>query len=132
MKQIQLVGGLTATVDDDDYEMLSGFRWQVNHNGYAIVRLTLMMHRLVMNTPEGMVTDHIDGDPLNNCKANLRVCTRAENNRNVARRPGGHSKYKGVTWYAGKGSHGLWKAYIAGKHIGYFRYEIEAALAYDA
>jgi hypothetical protein len=40
------------------------------------------MHRVLLNVPPGMVADHIDGNGLNNTRANLRVCTQAENSFN--------------------------------------------------
>jgi len=93
MKKIKLGGnngiGKFALVDDKDFEMLNEHRWHCLNKGYAIrkirvdgKRTALLMHRLIMNTPEGMDTDHIDGNKLNNQKSNLRICTRSQNQMN--------------------------------------------------
>lgn len=73
---------LYALVDQEDYKALSQFKWYLSKDGYAARRKgygTTYMHRLVMNTPLGMSTDHINHDKLDNRKSNLRICTHAEN-----------------------------------------------------
>jgi len=40
----------------------------------------VLLHRFIMQAPENMDVDHIDGNPLNNLRSNLRLCTTAENN----------------------------------------------------
>jgi hypothetical protein len=90
------------------------------------------MHRQIMNAPEGLLVDHIDGNGLNNQKNNLRLCSSAQNARN--RRPTSkpYSKYKGVSWHK---RNKKWEVRIAksGKstYLGTFEDELEAALAYD-
>ena len=80
--------------------------------------------------PEGMFVDHIDGDPLNNRRGNLRVVTKAQNAANAAPR-GGRSKYRGVFQQPS----GRWTAQIskAGVRLclGTYDTEEEAASAYD-
>lgn len=50
-----------------------------------------LAHRVVYEVlngeiPTGMIVDHIDGDSLNNTISNLRITTRAKNNRNASLR----------------------------------------------
>lgn len=41
---------------------------------------TISLHRFVMNTPKGLVVDHLNFNGLDNRKKNLRNCTSGENN----------------------------------------------------
>lgn len=105
-REIPLTQGKVSIVDADDYYRLSKSKWY--HNcGYAIRRATntekqagfgerVRMHRLIIDCPEGMEIDHIDGNGLNNQKSNLRVCTRLENIHNIGKNRKNTSGYKGV------------------------------------
>lgn len=46
-----------------------------------------------------MFVDHIDKDPLNNQKFNLRVSTNADNQKNVGKRSSNTSGFKGVSFH---------------------------------
>lgn len=88
------------------------------------------VHRYLLDAPRGKVVDHIDRDPLNNRRANLRLCTISENlqNRDLIN-PTSSSGHRNVRWYArGK----CWIVGVTSKgkgiHIGYFR-DLEAAVA---
>ena len=85
-----------------------------------------------MNAPDGMEVDHINGNGLDNRKANLRLCTRAQNQMNSIKRTGKSSIFKGVSWHKNAWK---WRANIKINqkdiHIGYFDTELEAAEAYD-
>lgn len=138
--KIPLTRGLFAIVDADDYELVNQYTWHASGGGYAAAyvgggrksRVMAFMHRLIAETPDGMVTDHIDGDRLNNRRSNLRICNQSDNCANTKRRAGGHSAFKGVTWFTTKRhKKGYWKAAISGKHIGYFDTEEAAARGYD-
>lgn len=139
MKTIQLTKGKFAIVDDDDYDWIMKWKWYVNSNGYAVRAIRnasthkdIRMHREIANTPEGMDTDHINGNKLDNRKCNLRICTRSENHRNRCKLQGTASRYKGVTW---NDRLKKWQTRIdiPGKQIylGYYNNEISAALAYN-
>lgn len=92
-----------AIVDDEDFDLVSKYVWQPAVSGsgtglvYAVTKLR--MHRLIMQAPPGMMVDHINGDPLDNRRANLRLCTNAENQQNTPARKGS-SRFKGVSFNA--------------------------------
>lgn len=108
MKKIKLTKNQLALVDDEDYEYLSLFSWQAQRIGngkYRTITWTkrpnrtfLRMHTLIMNPPRGMEVDHIDGNPLNNQKSNLRICTHANNMLNRSKEKGNTTGYKGVSF----------------------------------
>lgn len=111
MKEIPLTRGKVALVSDEDYEELSKYTWQAQlttkEHIYATRRAnigvnkykTVWMHRIIANTPDGFVTDHIDGNGLNNQRENLRVCTQAQNMWNRRANSNNTSGYKGIYWY---------------------------------
>ena len=66
------------------------------------------MHRFLVDTEEGKVVDHIDHNPSNNSKVNLRICLIKENVRNTIMYSHNTSGYKGVT----KGRRNKWVAQI--------------------
>jgi len=89
------------------------------------------MHRLIMQPPEGMVVDHIDGNGLNNRRSNLRICTPHQNSFNQPQRPG-TSRFKGVSF---RRDCGKWDVQIRMKgkalHLGLYEDEEQAAHVYD-
>jgi hypothetical protein len=142
MKTITLTQGLVALVDDQDYEALAQHSWCAMHfkldHVYAgrmiptpdgpRCQRQVSMHRVLLGEPDGHVS-HLDGDGLNNCRANLRTATRAEiQHRKVPL--GGASRFKGVTW-----SQGRWLARLSRSgirlYLGRFSTEEAAAMAYD-
>ena len=88
--------------------------------------------RLIMGAGPSEFVDHINGDPLDNRRINLRLCSRAENARNRRAQKDGTSHFKGV-WFVKRRS--TWGAGISidgqTRHIGYFANEADAAAAYD-
>ena len=85
-----------------------------------------------MEAPDHLFVDHIDHNGLNNRRSNLRLCTTAQNARNVFSYKGSTSKYKGVCWYK-EGRKWAAKIKLNNKayHLGLFEDETEAAIAYD-
>ena len=89
-RKILLTNFKETLVSKEDYERLFKYRWNSDKRNY-VYRETkkgnkyhrILMHRDILNNyDKGMVTDHIDGDPLNNTRENLRICTQKENTRN--------------------------------------------------
>lgn len=92
MQRIKLQNtGNYALVDDEDYDLVQSFgKWYENDGGYAIKKtkrkgknLSIRMHILVNRTPKGLHTDHINGNRLDNTKANLRSVSAAVNSWNT-------------------------------------------------
>lgn len=80
------------------------------------------MHRVIMGTEEGKVIDHINGNGLDNRKANVRFATVQQNGWNKRKQWGDYSsKYKGVHWAKERKQ---WRARITFKgrlvHLGRF------------
>lgn len=142
MKKIFLTQGQYALVDDEDYEWLNQWKWYAHKNRntfYATRRKgprnrqqMIRMHRILLGLKEkdGKITDHIDGNGLNNQKHNLRIVTVRENAQNM-KNVKTSSQYPGVCF---KKSTNKWVAHIyidgKNKHLGYFEDEYEAYLAY--
>jgi hypothetical protein len=139
-KEIILSRGKVALVDDEDYNKLKVFKWFAHPDGitfYAYrknpqkIPSHLKMHQVIMASSGDLQVDHIDGDGLNNQRANLRLVTNRENcqNRHVQT----SNKYPGVQKYTGNLTKPYRaKIYVKGrqKHIGFFKTEEDAAIAY--
>ena len=101
---VTLHNGMVALLDLEFDGIAKSRCWQYHKQGYASgwnkkLNKNEYMHRVVMNAPEGMEVDHIDGDKLDNRKMNLRICTKSENSFAKNLTKDGHtSKYRGVTW----------------------------------
>jgi len=85
------------------------------------VRSTLILHRLIMDAPKGMVVDHINHDTLDNRKGNLRIITDSQNNQNRKGKANSSSGILGVNWNKQAGK---WQVAVKvngkNKHIGLF------------
>ena len=136
MKEIPLTRGRVAIVDDEHYWWLTKWKWYYGSNGYAVRNAPgkrhKYMHCVIMDTPPGMDTDHINGDRLDNRRSNLRVCTRAQNTHNQKVSKANSSGYKGVHWHK---HDKRWRTQIktGGKkiYLGNFHSKEYAALAYN-
>lgn len=93
--------------------------------------VTFLLHRVVLGAQKGQYVDHRNGRKLDCRRENLRICTLAENNRNV-RCAWGVSRFKGVCWNR---KARRWQAQIsfegAPRYLGVFTTEEAAARAYD-
>lgn len=88
MKYIPLGNSdLKAKVDDADFEHLSQYSWSLTckrNRRYALRMqdgITVYMHREILGFTkgDGNVTDHINGDGLDNRRKNLRKATSSQN-----------------------------------------------------
>lgn len=102
--------------DNDTYYVC---RWFYDKEGKLKVSY---LHREIMGSPKGKVTDHVNHDTLDNRRSNLRIITHAQNqqNRKGAQR-GSRSGVRGVSW---ESFTGRWKAQLRlnGKNYNFGRY----------
>lgn len=135
MKTIN-VQGKEILVDDDTYYWARHFKWQLGNRGHVFInqhRNRVWLHKVVADTPEGMLCDHINRNPYDNRRENLRNCTHSENsiNRTIKR---GISKYRGVSKDNRRVSNPF-RSYIQVQGVrltlGSFPTAEEAAKAYD-
>lgn len=142
MKHLQLNHNQVALVDDEDFEALSRYHWFVS-DGYAIRSNykdgdkypCVGMHNQIMCPPVGKVVDHINGNGLDNRRANLRICTQAQNLCNKKLDKRNKTGYKGV-YFQPEGSKNPYRAMIGYGHklhyIGLYPTAEDAARAYNA
>jgi hypothetical protein len=110
------VGSSFALVDDENFQWLSAVRWRISASGYVErymwhsgKRAKVIMHRLVAMTPHDLITDHINGNKLDNRVANLRWCTQSENKMNRSLYKKNKTGCAGVGWHKETRK---WRAYI--------------------
>lgn len=98
--KLPLSNGEFAIIDDDLAHLLK-WKWQRDITGYPSrggstsgKKEHLRLHTIIMGkAPKGFVTDHVNGDKLDNRRQNLRFCSWRLNNLNKQRA-------SGVSWHA--------------------------------
>lgn len=132
---IPLTRGYEATVDLEDIPSLIQHLWYFFYDGrrHKAARTKIngkgiYMHNFLLPPEEGKVTDHINGDALDNRKSNLRKVSLGENARNS-------DKVRNAVGMTFNKREGKWKAYTPGlqgrkQHLGTFssREDAEAAV----
>ena len=95
-------------IDDEDYFVLKNKKWCLGGGGkvYAQTNVSnkileiknscVLMHNIILWCPKKYEIDHKDGEPLNNQKSNLRICTRSQNQMNKSKHKDNISGFKGV------------------------------------
>src|SRR4051812_6875695 len=96
MTTIELTRGLVAMVDECDAPMLSQYHWYAHKAKYTWYAArqewlgsgkhrTIYMHRQLTGAERGQITDHENGNGINNRRSNLRLCDQSHNNANQRR-----------------------------------------------
>lgn len=125
---------------DADYVRAAwGWRFNGHHIDGPSDGTTRLLHRQLLTVPEGMVTDHRDGNGRNCTRANLRVCTQRQNMWNSGKRQQEwiqRSRFVGVYPNKARDLSLPWLARIFDSRrraipLGAYPSEIEAAHAYD-
>ena len=93
--------GSAFLFDLADLTLIRRHTWHLGKRGYPAthtLRGTVVLHRLLIPEAGGMEIDHINGDKLDNRRANLRACTHQQNGFNQKRRQTNTSGYIGVSF----------------------------------
>jgi hypothetical protein len=94
-------------IDDEDYDKIKDYNLQINRSpsSCSVFYYTKnnngeykrnILHRVLIDCPDGLFVDHINHNPLDNRKQNLRICTKQENLRNRRKPKNYNNTYKGV------------------------------------
>lgn len=136
MRRIKMNQGYSTVVDNEDYKLASMYHWYIHKvgkkcryaRGYLKGRRSsglVYLHRLLLVVPE---VDHINGNGLDNRRANPRECNRSQNSIN---RSG-----KKIAWKSNRKLSKPWSTEVRkdGKRykLGYFKTKEEAVRAYKA
>jgi hypothetical protein len=138
---IPLTRGFEAIIDVADLPEVAQHSWHVRmgSEGHAYARRSWwnetephtprLMHRFLLKVPLGTVVDHINGNGLDNRRANLRVCNLSQNNINRVRQ-----RLDGLGRGVNARKNGKYYAYISRGnktiHLGSYETPEEAAAAY--
>lgn len=127
--------GKAFEIDVEDIDLVVKHIWLVDDYGYPVTKInqkTTRLTRLIMHTTNDLYVDHIDGNPCNNHRNNLRIATKKDNQHNMGLSSHNSSGYKGVSFRKDRNKY---RAYItldnSYKHLGYFDKAEDAAEAYD-
>lgn len=136
---IPLTQGKVAIVDEADAEMVSRYRWCYLNVGYAARHeridgkdRMILMHRFLLGASPEQLVDHINGNGLDNRRENIRLCTKADNQRNQRRNSKNTTGYKGVSFDKARGKY-IASIQVLGTqiHLGRFSTAEEASKAYE-
>lgn len=103
MRKIKLTQGKYTIVDNEDYQLLTQWKWQYDSRGYAsrgkkvngrVIRI--MLHRIILDAPKHYFVDHINRNRLDNRKENLRLCLLRQNLLNRGLNKNNKTGYRGV------------------------------------
>lgn len=101
------VSGRPVLIDDEDLPLFSSHNWFMSGDkqwpSVTAWRLPVrpnrklfILSRLLMDAPEDKLVDHVNGDPLDNRKSNLRLVTHQQNMCNRKRQKNNASGLTGV------------------------------------
>lgn len=128
--------GRSFLIDVDDLLMVQKIRWSVDKDGYVIGYGTgekkVKLHRMIMSAKQGEVVDHINGNPADCRRGNLRITTQHRNSYNSRLPKSSTTGYKGVC-FDKRVNRYMAHIHPDGKMVllGYFNRPEEAAIAYD-
>lgn len=138
MIPLKTTNGVTFYISDQDLTAVSKYKWWADDLGY--VRSTtgnVRLYRFLLAAKPGDLVDHVDRNPLNNTRENIRLTSPSNNRANskkMLRKGKALSPYKGVSKKSGRKTN-PWQVYICkngrSRFVGVFASAVDAARAYD-
>lgn len=133
--EVQTTTGESVIIDATDWPLYAQHRWVTTASGHVCTRLNgkvQYLHRLIINAGPNQEVDHINGNPADNRRSNLRIATHRQNLANQRKQANCSSRFKGVIRIA---QYNKWRAQIKVNKkcifLGNFVIEEDAARAYD-
>lgn len=98
------IRGQVVMFDDSDRQLFDAHKWWITDRWYVLTKIrredgkrrSIGLHMLLLGDPAEDI-DHIDRNPRNNARSNLRACDKATNNKNVPTRKNKTSEHRGVS-----------------------------------
>lgn len=142
IRRVPLTRGYWAIVDAADFDWLMQWEWCVSAAGKfrthfhaarnAAIPGPSLMHALILPVEKPLVVDHVNGDSLDNRRANLRPATPSQNGANGRRHGKAAHGFKGIYF---DNARKCWAAQIKVNYItrslGRFDTPEDAAKVYD-
>lgn len=138
---LDLPNGAKTLIDDADKALTAGLTLYVGNTGYVYFSkwvngrsIPRTLHGLLMTSPRGMHVDHINGNKLDNRRANLRIVTGQVNQANRKNlNKNNTSGIRGVSYCPRLSKRNPWLAQITANrrhvHLGMFPTKEEAIAA---
>lgn len=101
--EVTATNGIKFYIDKSDLQLVKKYKWHVcqNKSGYytVISSRRILLYKLLLGFPSKCEIDHIDLNPLNNRRSNLRICTHQQNQMNQPLQKNNTSGVTGVRFY---------------------------------
>jgi hypothetical protein len=97
--------GKAGLVNAEDAPLVNHICWHPDKDGHLIgasfengveSRRTVALHQLILKAPEGMEVDHLNRNPLDNRRKNLRAVPHKHNSQNVSPLSRSNTGHRGV------------------------------------
>lgn len=123
--EVTATNGMKFYIDKTDETIARKHKWHIctNSSGYYTVLSSkrILLYQLLLGFPKDCEIDHIDLNPLNNRRSNLRICTHQQNQMNQPLQSNNTSGVTGVRYYKAR-SKFVARLKICQKdiHLGYY------------
>ena len=116
-------------IDKTDFDLIKDYTWSKTKQGYfGCHRLDIALHDFLISPQEGYEVDHVNRLRFDNRRANLKLCTRSENQYNRNIQANNTSGLVGVSYNK---KHKNWRGQLKHKQVQYceaFSTKLDAAI----